>query len=265
MTVLIQSTGGGASIFGACLPWTYDPDCCDLPDEATQEMIDRWTSVSTDILWAASGRRYGECEVTIRPCLRRCGGGVSWEPHKGSDGSWYNVNVCGCPDDPCSCTSLCEVVLPGPVSSIVEVSVDGVVGDEGAYRLDLVGTQWRLVHTDGGCWPTCQDLTAGCDEVGSFCVSYLLGIPLSDLAIAANSELACELVKSCIPGCPCRLPKNVQAVTRRGVSITFESSKGWLHTLPMVSAFLLATNPRGLVSASSVWSPDVPSMRITSG
>jgi hypothetical protein len=196
--------------------------------------------------------------------VRRCGGGSGLPvPYKGADGVWRNHSACGCSDG-CSCTALSEVVLDGPVAEVVEVTIDGVAVPEDSYRLDKVGTAWRLLRTDGDVWPDCQDMTADCADTGSWCITYMQGIDPGVLAIAAATELTCELVKACVPTCKtCRLPKNVQAVVRRGVTITFEDSVSWLKQLPMVNAFLTAVNPEGLTSASGVWSPDVAQFRIT--
>lgn len=248
---------------GACSVWDIDLECCDLPDDVAQETIDTWQAVATDILWYASGQRYGVCEVTIRPCLRRCGGGSGpWVPYKDASGEWRNFWACGCRDD-CSCVALCEVVLPGPVASVVQVLIDGDELEEQNYRLDTVGGQWRLVRTDGGCWPECSDMSVGCDEEGAFCVTYEQGIAVDALGTQAVTQLTCELVKSCLPNCACLLPKNVASLTRRGVAITFDTAKPWLRSLPMVAAWLDAVNPHGLTSASTVWSPDISHPRIT--
>jgi hypothetical protein len=247
-----------------CTVWELDLDCCDLPDGDHDDLIAAKQAISSQILFDGSGRRWGTCEVTVRPCLRRCGGifGLP-NPYKGSDGEWRNFATCGCAGA-CSCDELCEIVLDGPVAEVVQVLIDGDELMPENYRLDLVNGEYRLLRTDGGCWPSCSDIAAGCDEEGAFCVTYMKGIELDALAIAANSELTCELVKSCIDGCKtCRLPKNVQAVVRRGVAINFDTAKSWLKSLPMVAAFLEAVNPEGLSSPSTVWSPDLPESRIT--
>lgn len=249
---------------GVCAPWPIDDELCpcDLPDGTDPELLAHWQEVASDILWVASGRRWGPCEVVLRPCVRRCGGGSGLPvPYKGPDGEWRNW-TCGCPDD-CSCTALSEVILPGPVASITEVTLGGDTLDPADYRLDKVGSGWRLVRLDG-VWPDCQDMNAACGEEGSWCITYQQGIALDALAIAAVTELTCEMTKACIPGCKtCRLPKNIQATTRRGVTVTFDTAKSWLHTLPLVNAFLAAVNPKGLSSAPSVWSPDVSRPRTT--
>lgn len=248
---------------GSCAPWDIDLECCDLPDGDHDELIAAKQAIASDLLWAASGRRWGTCPVTVRPCLRRCGGGSGLPvPYKDADGAWRNYSACGCNDD-CSCVALSEIVLAGPVASVTEVSIDGVVLDEADYRLDKVGSGWRLLRTDGGNWPSCSDMGVDCDEVGAFCVTYEQGIALDALATAAVSELTCQMVKACLPNCQCALPANVQSVVRRGVAIRFDTAVTWMRTLPAVAAFLDSANPHGLSSASSVWSPDVITPRVT--
>jgi hypothetical protein len=245
-----------------CEVWDFDPDCCDLPDDTEQALIDKWQAVSSEILFAASGRRFGLCEVTVRPCLRRCGGFSNLPfPYKDGQGEWRNFATCGCGEE-CSCVELCEIVLDGPVETVTEVLDGGDTIDPNTYRLDVVNGQYRLLRTDG-CWPSCSDFTKDCGEDGAFCVTYMKGIALDELAIAANSELTCELVKSCIPGCICRLPKNATAITRSGVTLTFDTAKTWLKVLPNVAAFLDTINPNDLQSGSTVWTPDLPPTRTT--
>lgn len=245
--------------FGPCASWPFDAECCDLPPGTPPATIARWQAVATNILWAAGGRRHGPCPITVRPCLRSCDGGMVGGPWKGADGEWRN-SFCGCTED-CSCVALCEIVLDGIVSSIVSVTIDGIVISPTAYRLDIVGGGYRLLRTDGGCWPECQDMTADCNEVGSFCVTYMQGAALDELAIAAVSDLTCQLTKGCL-GLPCALPKNVTAVTRRGVSISFDQSRWWLWTLPAVANWLNAVNPRGFTSGADIWTPDIPQQRV---
>lgn len=257
---------------GPCEPWDLDTACCVLPDGTDPDLIAKWQAVATDILYDASGRRYGPCEVTVRPCLRSCFGSWTGFADGGSaipfpvldvDGEWRNISTCGCRDS-CSCGSLSEVLLDGPVASVVSVVVDGTELDAADYRLDRVGDSWRLLRTDGGTWPSCSDITAECGDPGSFCVTYMQGLAVPDLGTQAVSELTCELVKSCLPGCKeCRLPKTVQSVTRRGVTITYNRAMPWLRQLPMVATFLDAVNPNNLTSSPTVFSPDVPATRTT--
>jgi hypothetical protein len=151
------------------------------------------------------------------------------------------------------------VTLDGPVAGVVEVSVDGVFVTD--WRLHRRGERALLVRTDGSCWPECQDLSADCGEPGAFCVTYLKGLPLTQVAIMAHSELTCELVKACIPGCDCRLPRNVQSKTRQGISITFDTEQTWIRALPTVAAWLDSVNPNKLQSPMRVMSPDARGQR----
>lgn len=254
---------------GPCSVWDVDLEdgCCNLPDGTDETLIAAKQELASESLWASSGRRWGLCEVTVRPCLRTCDGGA-WNihpywPYRDGEGEWRNLASCACIGT-CSCSALCEIVLDGPVASVEQVLIDGTELMAENYRLDIVGGQYRLLRTDGGCWPSCSDITADCDEEGAFCVTYMKGLALTDLAIAAASELTCEYVKACLPDCKtCRLPKNVQAVVRQGVAVTFDTATEWIGTLPMVNAFLSAVNPKKLAKGGSVWSPDIPETRLT--
>ncbi|WP_331756226.1 hypothetical protein OHA04_45760 (plasmid) [Streptomyces sp. NBC_01590] len=261
-----------------CSPWPVDL-CCQLPDDLDQEVIARWQLVASQILFRLSGRRWGpSCPVTVRPCRRSCldsapvsfqaGVGTGpWVPYIGADGMWRNASVCGCASS-CSCTELCEVRLDGPVYDIVEVLVDGEALVPEAYRVDSPNL---LVRTDGECWPDCQDMAAPCGAPGTVCVTYRTGLPLDAVAIAAVSELTCELIKACPEAAgscgTCRLPGNVTRAVRQGVTVemvdpTLIFQEGRTG-LPLVDLWLSATNPYRLASPSRVYSPDHKRPRMT--
>jgi hypothetical protein len=261
---------------GPCEPWPVEL-CCQLPDDLDPAVVERWRRVASQILWALGGRRHGPCPVTVRPCRRSCleqagvvarwGAAGPWVPYIGVDGQWYNASVCGCSDG-CSCSQLCEAYLAGPVHDVVEVVVDGQVLPAGAYRVDAPG---RLVRVDGGCWPDCSDMAAACGQPGTWCVTYRRGLPLDDAAIAAVSELTCQLVLACLPpgtkGCDtCRLPGNVTRVIRKGVQVDLADptrifSEGRTG-LPLVDLWIRTVNPGGLTSPSRVYSPDFRRPRV---
>ncbi|HLL36189.1 MAG TPA: hypothetical protein VK545_20430 [Streptomyces sp.] len=252
-----------------CDPWPVDL-CCDIPDGVSEEDVERWRRVASQVLWRLSGMRWGpSCPITVRPCRRTClesaplpavswGSAGPWVPYIGSDGAWRNASVCGCASG-CSCTELCEVRLEGPVYDITEVTVDGEVLPPGAYRVDAPGL---LVRTDGGCWPDCQDMAAPCGAEGTFCVTYRWGLPLDDAAVAAVSELTCHLLKGCggTGACGCRANQNVTRLSRQGVQMDMPDpmtvySDGRTG-LPLVDLWLTSVNPYGLDSPSLVYSPD---------
>lgn len=128
-------------------------------------IVERSESLAWLTLQMLTGYRLSICPTVIRPCLAKCGGLPTWDiaPVTGnwgfspfiSGGRWYNA--CGCSRDDCSCTSLCEVILPAEAGDIESVMLGGVALDPSAYRVDNGN---RLLRTDGDCWPSCQDMNA---------------------------------------------------------------------------------------------------------
>ncbi|MFD3612390.1 hypothetical protein ACFWXA_30850 [Streptomyces atroolivaceus] len=260
---------------GPCEAWPTEL-CCDIPEGVEEADVERWTLVASIILWGLSGRRWGPCPVTVRPCRRSCGessvvsfqagvGTGPWVPYIGVDGMWRNASGCGCKSD-CSCSELCEVYLPGPVYDVVEVRVDGEVLLPEQYRVDAPG---KLVRTDGECWPDCQDMAAPVTEPNTFAVTYRWGLPLDEAAIAAVSELTCHLLKGCAPGgsCGCKTNRNLTRIVRQGMEMempdpTLIYSEGRTG-LPLTDMWLAMVNPYRLTSPSRVYSPDYKRPRVT--
>lgn len=259
---------------GPCAAWPVDLLCCDLPEDTSQETIDRWALVATHVLWALSGRRIGPCPVTVRPCRRACldawpgpvqWSGSPWVPYLGRDGQWRNASVCGCVSD-CSCGELCEVKLAVPVASVTEVTVDGEVLPPEAYRVDNDGL---LVRTDGGCWPDCQDMAAPAGTDGTFAVTYQWGLPVDAAAVAAVSDLTCHLIKGCSGSgaCGCKANRNMTRLSRQGVDFEFADPTAIYAEgrtgLMLVDLWLTTVNPHRLTSPSRVYSPDYKPARVT--
>lgn len=244
--------------------WPVQPECCPAWDGATAEQRANAAAIATEILWALTGRRFGVCPVTVRPCREPCTrttsplflpyyGGGSYTPRL-LDGAW--INGCGeCVTD-CSCGPMCKIVLPGPVDSVLEVRHDGDVLPAGAY---VVYDHRELVRVDGECWPDCQDLTAAADQPGTLAVTYGLGTPVPAAGIAAASAYACEILKSCLD-LPCRLPRRVTNITRQGVTYSLldpmEMLTDGLTGLYEVDAWIIAVNPARLGRGARVYSPD---------
>lgn len=251
--------------------WPILTDCCTATwDAATQDQRDLATAVATELLWRLSARRFGLCPITVRPCKRKCDQGVAgWPPPWGSSfvpvltgGEWINTTCGGCQRG-CSCEELEEVVLPGPVDSVTEVRVDGLVVPAAGYQ---VHDHRLLVRTDGGEWPSCQDLTAAPDEPGAFAVTYQQGIPVPPGGQYAAGIYACELIKSCTNDAACRLPRRVQTITRQNVSMAFLDPLDYLDKgltgIPEVDQWITAVNPDKLRARSQVYSPDLLPPRV---
>lgn len=243
-------------------------------DPVSQTIIDNAKLVASQVLWAATGRQFSQCSVTLRPC-RQCDdeccvpsfdnytsdgyGSFGYYPFHQADGTWINKS-CGCQDN-CSCTNLSEVMLPYPTCSIDEVKVDGVVLSADEYvvlnfeRLVLTPTVTGITE-----WPRCNNLLKPDTEVGTWSVTLTYGRPVPELVLQGASEMACQLIKSCMNK-PCQLPQRISSVTRQGVSISFLDSMDFLDKgrtgLYWVDLAIQMYNPRGLARRPTVYSPDV--------
>ena len=214
----------GCPINGPCEPFATQADLCCLgptgmfPDPCLadgqavdQELIDNALIAASELLWAETGRRFGVCEVTIRPCSKTCSPCEGWPFDTSSfyygfrpaympfldGGVWTNISPCGCADD-CWCTAAEEIALPYPVCEVSEVLIDGSVLPATGYRVDDFN---KLVRTDGGTWPRCQS-AADLGEPDTFGVTLTYGRPVPSLLKMATAELACQLLKACV-GQPC--------------------------------------------------------------
>lgn len=280
---------------GPCSPFVVQADLCCLspsgmfPDPCLsdgtpidQALIDNSIMAASELLWAETGRRYGTCEVKIRPCRQTCnpcpgmdfyntgdffwGSGMAWAPYL-SSGVWYNVPPCGCPGQ-CGCNKLCEIALPTPVCSIEEVKIDGVIVDPNTYRVDDFETLVRTPSVTGNeCWPTCQDLEKDDTEEGTFSVTLTYGRPVPALLKAATAELACQLLKACV-GQPCQLPQRISSISRQGVTIGYiDPQEFWKDRrtgVYIVDLAIQTFNPHRLTRRPQVYSPDAgPRWRVT--
>lgn len=259
---------------GPC-SWTIDTACCPdwetLPPAAQSNGI-AW---ATYILWALTGRRYGPCSVTVRPCGPKCqgfGGYMTWPVGSpglsGAGGPWMTPFIdngiwrnCVCAGG-CSCEAACQVLLQGPVAVVDEVMVDGLILDPSAYRLD---NGVILVRTDGECWPDCQDMSLANDAVGAFAVTYQRGTAVPRAGQIAAGELACEFAKACAGNGECQLPGQLASLSRNGVDVQMVDPSTFLDDgltgLPNVDLWIRAVNPRRLASRPRVRSGDVRTPR----
>jgi len=278
---------------GPCLPYEINLlDCClgpsgELPDPClldgtpvNQTLIDNASLVASQILWAITGRQFGTCQVSLRPC-RLCSdpcclpsftnyaydgygyGNYPYYPFHQEDGTWVNKS-CGCQNN-CSCKDLCIVQLPYPVCTVDEVKVDGVILPASEYKvIDFE----QLIYTPSAtgtplpnnCFPYCNDLTKPDTEVGTWSVTLTYGRPVPELVLLGAAEMACEIIKSCVNK-PCRLPQRISSVTRQGVSVSFLDTMDFLSEgltgLYFVDLAARVYNPRRLARRPAVFSPDV--------
>lgn len=210
--------------------WPADfTDCADLTTIEGSGDPEMYVGAATEYLWNWTGRRYGLCDVTVRPCRQDCttagmstffGNGPVW-PNAAPftpviiNGGWYNLS-CGRCGDVCGCGHIEQLQLPGPIYSIDSITIDGEVLPSGNYRVD--NDKW-LVRTDDGSWPSCQDLSADVGEEDTFEIVYRKGVPVPVGGQIAAGVLATELAKALCNDGTCQLPQRVQSITRQGVTI----------------------------------------------
>jgi hypothetical protein len=255
-----------------CYPATTDWSCygddteisrLDPAIKARSEAL-AWYTLASLCAW-----RIGVCPTTIRPCAAGCAAAGSWSQAVVSsahvsalplqtiggiatpyvtNGQWVNGCPCSSPAS-CSCSQLSEVILPGPVGGIEEVTIDGIVIPPSAYRVDDGN---RLVRIDGDTWPVCQDMTGP-----GFQVTYYRGAMPNELTNYAAGVLAAEFYRACAKG-KCRLPRGVTSVVRQGVTVEIRQDmwEGGITTIPEVDAVISIYNPNHLRQAPRVRTPE---------
>lgn len=259
-------------ILPECLPqgWLADPATWDTEQTAA-------VTVATEILKRLSGGVYGLCTLKIRPCRRRCeqasnamlyreldvtagGGGGPWIPAL-IDGQLYNI-TCGCVGQ-CGCSPLCEIILAPGAYDVTEVRVNGTVLPASDYRVD---DNRRLVRTDEGCWPECQELRLPDTQPGTFSITFRTGQPVPAGGQMAVTDLALNLYQAC-RGKTCQLPSRVTQVVRDGVTWQLLDDLSVFDRgrtgLPRVDLWLASVNPYASRGPMRVWSPDTVRSRRT--
>jgi hypothetical protein len=243
---------------GGC-QWPVDPACETAEWNAfPAEVRDRALDLASATLQRLTGWRVGGCPIRVRPmpsqgaCLVYTGGfygaaqGGSFAPHLGANGEWRN---CGLAERPC------EVNLPGPVTQLHEVWLNGEEQSVEDFRVDN-GRTLVWMGADPCPFPATQDLRLDHDEPGTFEVVYMNTYPVDSKGSHAVGLLAMEYAKACTGG-KCKLPTGTTRVVRSGVSIEViaGSFPSGFTGIQMVDAFIALWNPRGMKQPSTVWTP----------
>jgi hypothetical protein len=229
--------------YEACGATPGDPDAtppvaastgCSALDSLSDDAVAGFERMAAELLWNWTGRIFGVCELSVRPCRSGCSsaarwmntfwgrGPYPWGAGAGSwvplliGGEWFNMG-CGCAGT-CSCSESgpSSLRLPGPITEVVSVRVDGVPVPSSAYEV-MYGR--NLVRRDGGVWPACQDLLLNADQPGTFEVVYRRGVAVPLGGQIAAGVLACELAKAACNDNSCQLPQRLQTVTRQGMTV----------------------------------------------
>jgi hypothetical protein len=257
------------------IPCSWDVTCEACPDFQAwdQPTRDNALWLASTYLWAATGRRFGTCPVTVHPQQDRKGAPIAYQDFAVMPGAqglgvpggpylfggrWFNS---GCATACCGANA-CAVVLRGPVAEVTEVVVGDEVISPEAYRVDITGGVYLLVRTDGSCWPVCNS-----GAPGEFEVTYQVGTPIPEALAVATAILACEYGQF-LAGGACRLPASMTRLSRQGVEVEIDSGQSrdrlgnagaaLLTGIREVDTVVLALNPTGRQGAGVVMSPDMP-------
>lgn len=230
--------------------WPVDVACLpdiDSGDIAAEAVLDDAVELAQQVLWALSGRQFGVCEETVRPCPPRAGWWDSrYEVYSLEDKRW--AVGCGCGGG--CCTSGPGMVhLPGPVTDIVEVAVAGVPLDPPDYVLE-----GDVLYRVGAVWPT-QNMSRPAGESGTWTVTYGRGVPVPPGVGRFVATLAAEFYRACTGG-KCRLPRTVTEMTRQGVSHRIYDPQDIYAAgktgVPEIDLWLAAVNPNRLMQPPEV-------------
>lgn len=213
--------------------------------------------MATQYLWNWTGRKYGLCPTTIRPCATDCTAGLSTFGHLPGNsftrpvlvgGLWFNVGCQRC-GDLCGCGGVAPLSLPGPIYSVESVYDDGVLLSPDSYS---VSNRRYLNRTDGLGWAAC-----GLE------ITYERGVPAPLGGQVAAGVLALELAKASCNDKTCQLPQRVQTVTRQGVTVAMLDAFDDIDTghtgIWIIDSWVASiTKPP---ARSAVLSPDLPRTR----
>jgi hypothetical protein len=244
--------------------------CTEAWDATPAEIQSAARDYAATILWATTGRQFGLCEITVRPCgMKRCGDGSgefwgfswaggTWAPYI-FNGQWFNCYCSGA----CCCEPRCQVRLMGPVFSIIEVLIGGIAVDPTTYRVD--DDHW-LVRTAGECWPRCADMDTD-DGDNVFEVTYQRGSTVPNALLRAAAMLACEWAKACLGDDSCRLSNRVTSIARQGITIDMVDPQSLLESgytgLWEVDTVIRSFNPHRTVERLRVYAPELNPPRMT--
>lgn len=243
------------------LPWFASLSVAPAIDTA---LMDQLCWVASTWLWRASGRRFsGPATSTVRP-VAQCGSegpgivhGRLVDTFDSRSGTYGRRGGRGRGE------GALEVLLGNtPVRSVDQVVIDGAILASTAYRLD--DARW-LVRIDGNAWPSYQDWTqpsgVGLGGVSTWEVTLTEGEDPPPDGVYAAEILAGELALAANQSGECRLPRNVQSVTRQGTSMVMMDPGALLAGnrwgIAEVDFFVQSTNPAHLQQPATMTSPDI--------
>lgn len=230
--------------FTGCL-WPIYP-ACEADRLAWEAITDedvklQALALASSTLSALVAGRVGACPVTVRPCPPGCS---------------------SCRHGCLSCSSGCEINLP-LVGGLYSVKVDGEEIPLENFRVD---DGHIIVYQGSEKCPFlhAQDLSQRDSEPGTWSITYLPTHPVDIVAAKAVLELALEFAKACTDPKKCKLPRNVVATVRFGMTYEVEKGlfPGGLTGIDGPDSFIELWNPQHRREPSRVFSPDIVRPRV---
>ena len=225
--------------------------------------------LAVNILWGLSGRQFGVCQTTIRPCaderqpihsLERMSAYVGWRSWGILEGGigLGNLLGCGCGAGRCLISGPSAVHLPGPVyppdqDHSVTVTFGHSDGPEVLDPSEYVIEGDKLIRRHGRPWPF-QNHTRPLGEAGTWSVQYWRGTPPPRGAGLYVGILTKELLAA-VSGGQCRIPRSVSHMSRQGVSYDFDMAAIFASGrtgVPEIDTWLKTVNPHALMQPPRV-------------
>lgn len=243
----------GWSVDEACLPAVPADDPAAALRMATAQEL------AVSVLWALSGRQFGACPVTVRPCVQapaydRMAGlfgfyGAPFFPlYNEVTDQWTNVG-CGCGGGGCSEGGPNRVHLPGPIGEVLAVRIAGTLLDPDQYVVE-----GDVLYRVGAPWPS-QDLGIPDGNPGTWSVTYTKGLPIPPGVPYLAGILTAEFYEACSGSSKCRIPRNVTQVSRKGVTYQIDTSAIYAAGrtgMPEIDLWLSSVNPNRLMAPPKV-------------
>ncbi len=243
-----------------CELWATEAEVRECCPTVLPEMGIAWAlRAATNLLWRLSGRQYGICTTTVRPCADcGCAGHLAAYDMMGGQSGWPGRAVDDCATC-CACYGRCElpaVSLPSrPIQQVHEILIDGVPLPASAWRL----VNARLWRVDGQTWPCSQNLAAETDQLDTFSIRYDYGTAVPEEGRMAARILACELIKSACGDKTCQLNNRIQQINRQDETLAFLDPNDAFDQgrtgIRIVDLFLTAVNPNGLRRRARAYDP----------
>lgn len=226
---------------GPCDPWVTaeqiaaDPRYCP-PGSGSGESdpdLEVLAERATEAMWAATGRRFGVCQATVRP-VHRCHGDA-----------YYSESGYGC------CDGTDQIPLHAPLVSVDEVKIDGAVFT--GWQVWSIN-QLTRTDSDAAAWPRRQSVRLPDTEPDTFSITYTYGVVPPRQVLAATLELAVQFWLDATGDPHCDLPQGTVSISRQGMSISLDEERVRATSNRVIADAISLQPSQGI--PSDIWSPD---------